>query len=292
MVPTAEAASACPADVLEMAAGDAAAAAHAARVRVLEAGEEHLSRLVSHAGDSVWGPRGTFAPNELRALAFSGNPVHLAIEDSDGEPAVVGFAVGFMGWAPVLHVHSHQAGVVPGHRRRGVGYALKLAQRDTCLRHGVREMRWTFDPLVRRNVAFNLNALGARAVAFYPDFYGSMSDSINAGDASDRLEAVWDLTRPLPSRAEVPGDGDVGGPVLLLERNGRPVVTGRPPVPGAILQVVGDYEQLRERDRGLSGAWRAATREVLAGAYAAGLEIGLVHRSGYGLVRRGEAGMP
>ena len=46
------------------------------------------------------------------------------------------------------------------------------------------------DPLVRRNAAFNLNALGTRAVAFHPDFYGPMGDAINAGDASDRLEAV------------------------------------------------------------------------------------------------------
>jgi predicted GNAT superfamily acetyltransferase len=274
--------------VLQMAARDAAVAAGVAAVRVLEADEERISRLISHAGDRVWGPRGTLAPNELRALAFSGNPVHLAIEDRDGEPSVVGFAVGFLGWSPVLHVHSHQAGVVEGHRRRGIGYALKLAQRDTSLRHGVSEMRWTFDPLVRRNVAFNLNALGARAVAFYPDFYGAMSDTINAGDASDRLEAVWTLSRPMPARTGSLGGGAGDGPALLLERDGRPVVSGRPPENGALLAVPADYEQIRGRDRGLSNAWRVASREVLAGAYAAGFEIGAVDRSGYRLVTRGE----
>jgi predicted GNAT superfamily acetyltransferase len=292
LVPAAEVAPAHLTDVLQIAARDAAAAAGAAGVRVLEAGEERINRLISQAGDQVWGPRGTFAPNELRALAFSGNPVHLAIEDRDGEPSVVGFAVGFLGWSPVLHVHSHQAGVVEGHRRRGVGYALKLAQRATCLQHGVSEMRWTFDPLVRRNVAFNLNALGARAVAFYPDFYGPMSDSINAGDASDRLEAVWDLSRPMPSRTGSTGDRAWDAPALLLQRDGRPVVTGRPPADGAVVEVPGDYEQIRARDRELSGAWRAATREVLVGAYAAGFEVGTVGRSGYRLVARGEDRRP
>jgi predicted GNAT superfamily acetyltransferase len=292
VVPAAEVSPAYFADALQVAARDAAAAAGDAGVRVLEADEERISRLVSDAGDRVWGPRGTFAPNELRALAFSGNPVHLAIENRDGDPSVVGFAVGFLGWSPGLHVHSHQAGVVEGHRRRGVGYALKLAQRATCLRHGVSEMRWTFDPLVRRNVSFNLNALGARAVAFYPDFYGPMSDSINVGDASDRLEAVWDLSRPLPSRTGSMGDRGADGPALLHERDGRPVVTGRGPVDGAVLEVPGDYEQIRVRDRELSGAWRAAIREVLVGAYAAGFEIGAVDRSGYRLVRRGEDGRP
>ncbi len=157
---------------------EAASAAHQAGVGVSTADDERTARLVAEVGERVWGAGGTFAPNELRALAFSGNPVHLAVDEQDG--TAVGFAVGFIGWAPELHVHSHQTGVVASHRRRGVGYALKLAQRSTCLAHDVKQVRWTFDPLVRRNVAFNVNALGARAVNFHPDFYGAMTDSINA----------------------------------------------------------------------------------------------------------------
>jgi predicted GNAT superfamily acetyltransferase len=263
-----------------MADRDAARAAAGAGVRIEEVDGEAGSRLVSQAGDLVWGPRGTFAPNEMRALAFSGNPVHLATDEADG--SVVGFAVGFLGWAPVLHVHSHQAGVVDSHRRRGVGFALKLAQRRTCLAHGVTEMRWTFDPLVRRNVAFNLNALGARAVAFYPDFYGAMSDTINVGDASDRLEAVWDLARPLPSRQAVTDLPD--GAVLLADDDGRPVPTGELPAPGAVLAVPADYEAIRGTDRARSQAWRQAVREVLTAAYGTGLRIGTVDPRGYRLV--------
>jgi hypothetical protein len=63
-------------------------------------------------------------------------------------------------------------------------------------------------------------------------------------------------------------------------------------VDGAVLQVPDDYEKTRARDRELSGAWRAATREVLAGAYDAGFQIGAVDRSGYRLVRPGEGGRP
>jgi predicted GNAT superfamily acetyltransferase len=275
------------AHLARVADGDAAHAAEAAGVRVLEGADERVARLITQAGEQVWGPRGTFAPNELRALAFSGNPVHLAVDDRDDEPAVVGFAVGFLGWTPALHVHSHQAGVVEGHRRRGVGYALKLAQRRTCLLHGITEMRWTFDPLVRRNTAFNLNALGARAVAFHPDFYGSMSDTINAGDASDRLEAVWDLSRPLPPRTGGQVSAAADGPALLLDRDGRPVVPDRPPVDGAVLEVPADYEQIRARDRELSQAWRTAARTVIARAYDAGFQIGAVDQSGYRLIALG-----
>lgn len=259
---------------------DATAAARRAGVRIRAVDDEQATRLVADLGDQVWGPRGTLAPNELRALAFAGNPVHLALDGQDGTP--VGFAVGFVGWAPELHVHSHQAGVVASHRRRGVGYALKLAQRSTCLAQGLDQMRWTFDPLVRRNVAFNLNALGARAVAFYPDFYGVMSDSINASDASDRLEARWDLARPMPE-AQDGAKATTSGPVTLRNQAGWPESLAAPQ-PDAVLEIPGDYETVRRGEPERGRAWRMAVRTALTAAYGAGLRIGSVEDHGYRLV--------
>ncbi len=260
------------------AGADATAAARQAGVLISAVDDEPTARLVSEVGEQVWGPRGTFAPNELRALAFSGNPVHLAIDEQDGAP--VGFAVGFLGWAPQLHVHSHQTGVVASHRRRRVGYALKLAQRSTCLSAGITEMRWTFDPLVRRNVAFNLNALGARAAAFYPDFYGAMTDSINASDSSDRLEAVWDLARPRPAGTET---ALKPGSLALRNRDGLPEQTGSSHA-GAVLEIPADFEAVRGQDPERARAWRHAVRAVLTEAYAGGLRIGSVDDAGYRLV--------
>lgn len=273
---------------------DAGQAAARALVEIIEPQGEAAARLIADAGDRVWGPRGTLAPNELRALMHAGDPVHLAVDRTRASRPVVGFAVGFLGWTPFLHVHSHQVGVVDGQRRRGIGYALKLAQRHTCLSHGVTDMRWTFDPLVRRNVAFNLGALGACAASFHVEFYGAMDDAINGGDASDRLEAAWSLAKALPSRASAgtpspvpPADGD---PVtLLVERDGWPQLTGADPSPGALLAVPADYETLRRQHPERSSAWRAASREVLQSAYGAGLRIGRVTDGGYQLVSEGEA---
>ena len=64
-------------------------------------------------------------------------------------------------------------------------------------------MRWTFDPMVARNAWFNLGKLGAVADRFYPDFYGPMTDAINAGERSDRLVIRWDLA----ARARPAGPG-------------------------------------------------------------------------------------
>ena len=85
------------------------------------------------------------------------------------------------------------AAVRASSRSRGVGYALKLGQRALCLDHGVREMRWTYDPLIAHNAYFNLIKLGGEVEAFLPDFYGVMDDVVNAGDHSDRFEVVWRL---------------------------------------------------------------------------------------------------
>jgi predicted GNAT superfamily acetyltransferase len=268
---------------------DAREAADRAQIEIVEAQDESAARLIAEAGARVWGPRGTLARNELRALMHAGDPVHLALDRRQPGRPVVGFAVGFLGWSPLLHVHSHQVGVVDGHRRRGVGYTLKLAQRHSCLSHGITDMRWTFDPLVRRNASFNLGALGARAAAFHVEFYGAMDDAINEGDASDRLEAVWALARPLPSR---PSHAPLirGGLVpLLVERDGWPQVTGADPSAGAVLAVPADYETLRRRDPARSRAWRAASREVLRAAYASGLRVGRVTDAGYQLVAGDDA---
>lgn len=267
-------------------------AAERAQVRIAEPCDEADARLVSEAGTAVWGPRGTLAPNELQALVHAGSPVHLATDLRTPGHAVVGFALAFLGWTPFLHVHSHQVGVIEGERRRGVGYALKLAQRATCLARGLADMRWTFDPLVRRNTYFNVEVLGARAAMFHPDFYGAMTDRINSGDASDRLEAVWTLTDPLPlhdaraARAAAAGEGMVP---LLVERDGWPHATGAEPRAGALLPVPADYERLRREGPDRARAWRTACREVLQSAYGAGLEVTRVTSAGYTLNRTEEA---
>lgn len=270
---------------------DAQQAASRAQVEITTPSDEASAGLIAAAGDQVWGPRGTFKPNEIRALMHAGDPVHLAQDLNEVHQPVVGFAVGFLGWSPVLHVHSHQVGVLQGHRRRGIGLALKLAQRQTCLANGITDMRWTFDPLVRRNVSFNLNTLGARAAVFHVDFYGVMDDAINGGDATDRLEAVWTLDQPLPARSASMGSQAAGipeGPFLLTDRDGRPELTGEVPCPGALMAVPADYESLRQQDRSLSRAWRESSREVLRQSYDMGLRIGRVTPVGYQMIAADE----
>src|SRR5229473_6393446 len=125
----------------------------------------------------------------LMALAQSGN--YVAGAHLDGR--LVGGLVGWLGGSPPddLLLHSHILGVVA--EGRGLGFDLKQHQRLWCLERGVKVMEWTFDPLVRRNAYFNFNKLGAEAREYLVNFYGEMTDGINAGEESDRLLVSWRL---------------------------------------------------------------------------------------------------
>lgn len=133
----------------------------------------------------------------LHALAHTGNYVSAAY---DGD-TLVGGCVGFLSAVGGSELHSHIAGVAGTARGRSVGFALKTHQRAWALARGLAQVSWTFDPLVRRNAYFNLAKLGARPRAYLVNFYGPMSDGINAGDDTDRLEAQWRLDDPRVFRA-------------------------------------------------------------------------------------------
>jgi predicted GNAT superfamily acetyltransferase len=171
---------------------DAIAAAERAGTTVRELTAADI-RSVRAVIAQVWGPQQAPQSNLLQALAHAGNPVLMALRG--GTP--VGAAFGFLGWNDGVHLHSHMAGVVAGSESLGIGWALKLAQRAVCLREGITEMRWTFDPLVARNAYFNLVKIGGRVRAFHPDLYGDMDDVVNSGDQSDRFEVTWRLDAPL-----------------------------------------------------------------------------------------------
>jgi predicted GNAT superfamily acetyltransferase len=263
----------------------ARAAARAANVDLrplttLEAFDQAIDVIVA-----TWGAF-QLPPRELmRALAHSGN-VPFGAYDRE---RLVGFV---LGWAGVdgegLHVHSHMLAAVPDRRHRGVGYALKLAQRARALEQDIHVARWTFDPLVARNAWFNLGKLGAIADGFERSFYGEMTDEINRGDRTDRLMIRWDLD-PEPSPRPVP----TGLPVVLAAAGDpdamRPVPAFRGPTPdGAVIEVPSDHAELRRRDPELGASWRDGVAGALERCMAEGLIVSGFDRdrSAYVLIPR------
>ena len=107
---------------------------------------------------------------------------------------LIGFCFGFPAPRGDQWLHwSHMTGVIPDYRGQGVGFKLKQAQRIWALKHGYTVMGWTFDPMQRGNANFNFRQLGTVSKTFIVNHYGEMTDQINAGLASDRLEVAWHL---------------------------------------------------------------------------------------------------
>ncbi|MCZ7534602.1 MAG: GNAT family N-acetyltransferase [Acidimicrobiia bacterium] len=207
----------------------------------------------------------------VRAFALSGEQVLCAYEaDHAGDPDhVVGASVAWFGRdAEGEHLHSHITGVDPGLQGRSIGYALKLHQRAWALERGIATVRWTFDPLLRRNAFFNLCKLGAFADRYHVDLYGAMTDATNAGDESDRFAVCWSLTDARATRAaagsEIEPDIESlaasGASVILDEGSGgRPIAS--PPSGGVLLaRVPAEMTRMRIEEPALAREWRAAAR--------------------------------
>jgi predicted GNAT superfamily acetyltransferase len=140
-------------------------------------------------------------------------------------------------------LHSH----VTGSFQPGAGHELKQHQFKWAKQHGLAGITWSFDPLVRRNCVFNFDKLGATAVEYLPNFYGTMTDEINAGDESDRLFVYWDL-------------------------NGKQIASSISPDAIAV-EIPEDIEALRKTDLEAAKIWRAKTRESLEPLMAQGWTI-------------------
>ncbi len=214
---------------------------------------------VMHA---AWQGHGAFPREVVRALADSGNVPFGAFDEQE----LIGYVLGWVGLGAEdgLHVHSHMLAAVPERRHRGVGYALKLAQRAQALDMGIGLVRWTFDPLVARNARLNLHKLGAIADRFDRDHYGAMPDAVNAGERSDRFTVRWDLERE-------PGPRDLGpGETVLGATGPGPGPVHPPTTPVALVEVPPEYGELRAADRDIALAWRDASAEAIEACLSAG----------------------
>ncbi|MFC4122128.1 GNAT family N-acetyltransferase [Nonomuraea zeae] len=212
-------------------------------------------------------------PGLIRSIAHVGG--YVAGARRGGE--LVGVSIGF--FAGDGHLHSHITGVLPG-ARGGLGLALKEHQRAWALARGVSAVSWTFDPLVSRNAYLNIHKLGARPAAYLPDFYGTMRDAINAGEDTDRLYVVWDLSAPPRDRPEA----DLSGAIVLLGRDGdepHRTTEGGGSRGRLAIAMPRDIETLRALSPATAARWRAAVREALLTSGETGHMIVDVTRDGW-----------
>jgi predicted GNAT superfamily acetyltransferase len=194
--------------------------------------------------DRTWAPVNSteVTPNLLQAMVHSGSYLSGAFIDNK----IVGAAFAFPATNGGLHLHSHMTAVLPEFRDKGVGYSLKIDQWNWAKKKNYSHLSWTFDPLVRRNAKLNIVKLGVDISDYFPNFYGDMPDSLNAGDESDRLMVSWRTDKDAP--------------------RARELVTN--PEPGDVLiEIPEDIVAIRSKNQSESMNWRRQVREQFMAAF-------------------------
>jgi predicted GNAT superfamily acetyltransferase len=233
-----------------------------AKLQIIEVGDARDAELMATFFKSIWTDGDEVVPFDLvLAAVHIGGYATLARQDGN----VVGASFGFLGeYAAHQVLHSHvTAASIPG-----VGYELKQHQYAWAKERELGGITWTFDPLVRRNCVFNFEKLGALAVEYLPNFYGTMTDSINAGDDSDRIFAYW------PVQENVNIQRTRTDSMAIKNVGGAPEPQSFDRQSAFWVELPEDIEALRKSDLDLARVWRRQIREVLQPALDDGWFIG------------------
>ena len=227
--------------------------------------------------EQIWGygtPGSDFPypTRALFALAESGGLVAGAFAGGD----LVGFALAWLGsenGTRVPYLHSQLMGVVPAYRSHGIGYHLKLFQRDYALDSGLELIKWTFDPLLAANAHLNLKKLGSVIRSYLPNYYGNLQSRFTRGIASDRVWASWFVKSPrVRRRIDRPSSS-------TATRANLPWATRVTPDPMSglarlsayrldldskrlLVEVPGGFNRLRRSEPKLAREWQRKIREI------------------------------
>jgi predicted GNAT superfamily acetyltransferase len=234
-------------------------------------------RACQHAQRAAWGI--TEESYVIPIATMAGANLHgglvLGAFLPDGQ--AVGMSFGFLGRTEECFCfYSQLTGVIPGYQSLGLGYRLKLAQREFALSEGIAIMAWAFDPIQAGNARFNLDKLGARLGRYIDNMYGERTDALSAGVPTDRVIALWQLDREPRPRTKVSAQD-----VLTLPRLIR---TGENPQgllvplsveaafdrPRILLEIPSRIAPMRRDHPEIAEHWRLAVRQGLLAAFAAG----------------------
>jgi predicted GNAT superfamily acetyltransferase len=191
---------------------------------------------------------------------------------------LVGIAYAF----PSLHdghvgFHSHLLAVKDSQQNRGIGYRLKVAQRERALSLGVGEITWTFDPLRSRNAHLNFARLGVVSRKYIPDFYGPQTSSPLHVNGTDRLWVMWELgSRRVEHRllgrdrrAEMLDTLKHLEPLVRFNGDGIPAVADASTAISRqriAIEIPGDIDRMEHENLPLAREWRVATRQAFTTA--------------------------
>jgi predicted GNAT superfamily acetyltransferase len=87
-------------------------------------------------------------------------------------------------------------GVVDEYRNAGLGYELKLLQRERTIAMGLDLIEWTYDPMQAMNAHLNFTKLGVVAKEYGENVYGQSDSPLHQGNPTDRFTTQWWIREP------------------------------------------------------------------------------------------------
>lgn len=179
-------------------------------------------------------------------------------------------------------------------RGRGLGVALRRAQRRAALDDGVEVVRSWIDPLESCESHLAWNRVGAIGVTYERNALGEVSGSIHGGLASDRVLSEWWLRSPRTiarmDEDDAPAHRRVGLHEMTVATRTTPGPAGqrlladlRVELEAAkvLVEIPADIGRLETADADEARRWRLGTREAFERWLAAGyLFVGLVREGG------------
>ncbi len=208
---------------------------------------------------------------------------------------LIGFVFGFIGtrqtaaYPPEFKHCSHQMGIRPQWQNRGVGYALKVAQRDFVLKQGLGLITWTYDPLESKNAHLNIMKLGAVCNTYYRDLYGELRDGLNRGFPTDRFQVDWWIDnervetrltqqRPALTMLDYCNMGTSIINAATIDARGLPVFSNPTDLRAStsdrfLLEFPADFQAMRRTDPDLALAWRLHIRSICEDAFGRGYSV-------------------
>lgn len=227
----------------------------------------------------------------LYSLAAHGGHVLAAFDGSH----IVGVLIGFLGTSEEnetrpamanLQLVSKRMVVLPEYRSHGIGYRLKLAQRDLAIKQGIRLVTWTFDPLLAPNAHLNVRKLGVVCHDYLVNTYGTEdSPGLASQGTSDRLLAEWWVTNrrveerlngqrsPLTLRHYLDAGTTILNPTQPAPFMQPPDQLDAPKSSLALVEIPLNTPQMLQEAPQLVLRWRMHIREVFQRRFGAGDSI-------------------
>lgn len=257
---------------------------HAPAIIIREIKELPELRVVEELQKEIWGcsEREILPSLALIPIIEVGGVLLGAFDEND----LVGFVLGFPGIEDGrLILHSDMLAVKPDYRSHGLGYRLKLAQRDKALEKGIERITWTFDPLQSLNAHLNFARLGVISNRYMVNYYGQTSSFLHS-TGTDRLWVTWLLNSDrVKKRLEgyvatnLPKDIEGAATMLAVSDKGEPVLKKEIGKDSVVLEIPGNMNELMNRDSELAIRWREASRQAFTSALDAGYTVVDFYRS-------------